>query len=127
MEVLNCGGKMVVNPNSWYIEYYFQGPDLRYNGTITRIPGNEVLEYIDAWKTNLNNYIKLKDSLRLDGEFVKQGEKNMVIRIGGYFDGVCLQSYHMRVQTVEQVNSIIETYAYANSKSIKVQEMLKSL
>ena len=32
-EGLKSGGQLIVTERDWYIEYYFPGPDLRYNGT----------------------------------------------------------------------------------------------
>lgn len=38
-EKLKSGGDLIVSSKSWYIRYYFPGPDLRYNGTFVNVPG----------------------------------------------------------------------------------------
>lgn len=41
-EALASGGKLNVTENGWYIKYYFNGPDLRYNGEFVTIQGSDV-------------------------------------------------------------------------------------
>ena len=49
-EKMKTGGELIVTANDWYIQYYFSGPDLRYNGTFVRLPGKEIDEYINAYR-----------------------------------------------------------------------------
>lgn len=126
-EILKSGGELVVSPNDWYISYYFSGPDMRYNGTWKRISSKEVDNYINAWKSNFDTYKQLKKELNLDGTFEKTGAAGMKISIGGYRDGVCIDSWHMNIRTQEQVDQIIQDYKNAKSKAIRIQEMLKQL
>lgn len=60
-EKLKSGGELKVSVNNWYIQYYFSGPDLRYNGTFVNIEGKDIDKYIGAWRTNFNKYLKLKE------------------------------------------------------------------
>ena len=94
-EKLASGGEMIVSENKWYLSYYFPGPDMRYNGTFKRINSSEINKYISAWKNNFATYLKLKSELTLDGTYEKIGEAGMKISIGGYRDGVCIDSWHM--------------------------------
>lgn len=126
-EKLKSGGELIVGKNDWHISYYFPGPDLRYNGTWKYISSKEIDKYIEAWKNNFSTYLKLKEELKLDGTFEKMGEAGMKISIGGYRDGVCIDSWHMNVRTQEKIDSIIEDYIKAKEKAIKIQEMLKQL
>lgn len=126
-EKLKSGGELIVTESSWYICYYFPGPDLRYNGTWKRIPSSEIDKYISAWKNNFSTYIKLKNELKLDGTFEKQGEVGMKISIGGYRDGVCIDSWNMNIRDQSKINQIICDYEMAKYKAIKIQEMLKTL
>ena len=41
-EALASGGELNVTENGWYIKYYFNGPDLRYNGEFVTMQGNYV-------------------------------------------------------------------------------------
>ena len=36
-EKLKTGGKLIVKNDNWYIQYYFPGPDLRYNGKFLNV------------------------------------------------------------------------------------------
>lgn len=40
-EALASGGELNVTENGWYIKYYFNGPDLRYNGEFVTMQGND--------------------------------------------------------------------------------------
>ncbi|OXL44805.1 hypothetical protein CFT61_03810 [Segatella copri] len=60
-EPLASGGELNVTEDGWYIQYYFNGPDLRYNGEFVTIQGNEVDNYIKASRVitkNLQNFRK---------------------------------------------------------------------
>lgn len=37
IEALASGGELNVTENGWYIQYYFNGPDLRYNDEFVTI------------------------------------------------------------------------------------------
>lgn len=54
-EPLASGDELNVTEDGWYIQYYFNGPDLRYNGEFVTIQGNEVDNYIKAYKSNYKN------------------------------------------------------------------------
>lgn len=126
-EKLKSGGELIVNQNDWYISYYFPGPDMRYNGTWKRISSKEIDEYIIAWEKNFATYLALKNELKLDGTFEKQGKAGMKISIGGYRDGVCIDGWHMNVRDQSKIEEIVCDYKTAKQKAIKIQEMLKSL
>lgn len=125
-EKLSSGGELVVNSESWYIEYYFSGPDLRYNGTFVRINGNEIDQYIQAWENNYKKYLVLKETIPENGEFNMCGEMGMSIRIG-WAEGVCLDFYHMPINSEEKLNQVISDYEYAKERAIKLQEILQKL
>ena len=126
-ESLKSGGNLIVSEKDWKIQYYFPGPDLRYNGTWKIIFSKDIDRYIEAWKNNFATYLKLKSQLSLEGTYEQIGEAGMKISIGGYRDGVCIDSWHMNVRTQEKIDAIIEDYLNAKKKAIAIQEMLKSL
>lgn len=125
-EELKSGGELKVSVNNWYIQYYFSGPDLRYNGTFVNIEGKDIDKYIDAWRTNFNKYLKLKETIPTGGKFDTNGLMGMSIRIG-WSEGVCLRSYHMPINNSAKLNQVIEDYEYAKERAIKLQELLRSL
>ena len=47
-EKLKTGGKLIVKNDNWYIQYYFPGPDLRYNGKFLSLDGNCIDNYISS-------------------------------------------------------------------------------
>ena len=59
-EPLPCGGKLKVTKSSWLIEYYFSGPDMRYNGDFVRVQSSQVDSYITALKDNWDKYCEMK-------------------------------------------------------------------
>ena len=126
-ERLSTGGELIVNENSWSISYYFPGPDRRYNGDWFTIRSNEIDEYIDAWQSNFEKYLDLKEVLSLDGTYETIGKKHMKISVGGYRDGVCIDRWHMNVRDKSRIDAIINDYRKAKDKAIKVQKLLRDL
>lgn len=126
-EPLQSGGYLIVKPNTWYIQYYFPGPDMRYNGTFKFISNKEIDFYINAWKNNFSKYKKLKSELDPLSSFNTQGELGMNIYIGGIMDGVCIDFYNMNVRTQEDLNKIINDYKKAKERASKIQELLLSI
>src|SRR5688500_4467141 len=98
-EKLPCGGTLKVTPGHWEIEYYFSGPDMRYNGTFVHVSDSKVEAYIHAFTENWEEYKKLKDSIPAGGTFSKRGKEGMMIHIGGFANGVCIESYHKPLTT----------------------------
>jgi len=127
VQSLKTGGKLKVSSSGWEIEYYFAGPDLRYNGTFKRIYGNEIDKYINAWRNNFKKYQDLRESIPSGGDFSTSGEMGMTIRIGGWRDGVCLTSYEMPLNTQKQIDDVIAEYENAKKTAKKLQQILKEL
>lgn len=100
---------------------------MRYNGTFKRISSKEIDKYIKAWRDNFAAYLKLKAELNFEGTFEKTGEAGMKISIGGYRDGVCIDSWNMNVRTQEMIDMIINDYMKAKEKAAKVQKMIGML
>ena len=59
-ESLPCGGKLIVRPRSWTIQYYFPGPDLRHRGEFKHIDGASIDKYIVAFRAAWQEYLKLQ-------------------------------------------------------------------
>lgn len=125
-EKLSSGGELSVTTKSWSINYYFSGPDRRYNGTFVTIPGSEIDKYIDAWKNNFNKYTELKQTIPPGGTFNAAGEMGMCIRIG-FSEGVCLRSYHMPIRTADKLNQVLFDYSFAKIRAQQIQRLLQSL
>ena len=126
IEKLKSGGELIVSVNSWYIKYYFSGPDLRYNGTFVEINGNEIDNYIQAWKNNFEKYLALKETISIGEEFNTMGYMGMSIRIG-FAEGVCLKSYHMPIKSRQKLEQVILDYLYAKERAKQLQSILKTL
>lgn len=129
-EKLESGGSLVVNDKDWFIEYYFPGPDLRYNGSFVRIPSKSIDKYIEAWKNNFATYVKLKELLNLDkdSKFQQSGEEGMIIRIGGIAEGVFIANgWTMNVTKKERIDKIINDYENSKERAIEIQKMLKTI
>lgn len=126
-EKLNSGGEFIVTEKDWRIEYYFLGPDLRYNGTRFSIPGMKIDRYITAWQNNFKKYLQLKSTFSLDGSYETIGEEGMRICVGGCREGVCIDGWHMNLNTQKKINEIVADYQKCKSKATTIQSMLKSL
>ena len=125
-EKLKSGGELVVSLYEWKIQYYFSGPDLRYNGTFIKIYGAEIDEYIDAWKSNFETYSSLKRKIAHGASFITIGKKKMPIRIGN-FSGVYLSGFCLPIKTSKELDRLIEDYKYAKQHATQIQKFLKTL
>ena len=125
-EKLKTGGELNVCVDSWHLYYYFPGPDYRYNGTSVYIDGQQIDSYIAAWKNNFSKYLKIKELIPQGGVAEYPGEQGMSIRFG-YTEGVCITSYHLPINTQEQLNAIIEDYENSKSKVEVIQSMLREI
>ena len=127
-EYLPSGGKLVVTVKHWHIHYYFSGPDLRYNGESIDIPGNQVDDYIAAWKENFEKYKELKASIPKKSEFKAYGKKGMLIAINSYFnEGVSLTYRGINIKTEHELKKLIDNYAFAKRRAVEIMELLKQL
>lgn len=126
-ERLASGGELIVSATDWKIKYYFPGPDRRYNGTFFEVPGKDIDKYISAWRSNYKKYLQLKGMFIENGTYETSGDAGMMIRVGGYFDGVSIFKWHMNVNTQMKINQIVKDYGMAKEKAIKIQALLKSL
>lgn len=126
-ESLPCGGTLKMYKDTWEIEYYFPGPDRRYNGTKANLPGSQLGLYAKAYEENWATYEKLKQALPQGGTLQKSGKMGMTIYIGGHFDGVCLRMYHMPVKTRQHLDVILESYRFAEERAKALRELLSTL
>lgn len=128
-ESLPCGGKLNVSETQWSIDYYFPGPDRRYNGTHTGLSGTMVFRYIDALNENWNEFKKISASLPEGSELSKVGILSMRIEISNYFKGIYLFGNILKlpISSEEQFKRIIESYKYALLRSPQMlDELFKS-
>lgn len=126
-ESLPTGGKLSVTRNSWNIDYYFPGPDLRFNGTFMSISGSDIDRYIKAFQSNWEQYEQLVSLVPDSGELTKEGRMGMPIRVGGALNGVYLKSYHMRFRTKQEIDRIITTYQNAKARAAQIQQFLRTI
>jgi hypothetical protein len=126
-EVLPCGGKLKVKKESWEINYYFPGPDLRHNGLFIVVPDKNIENYILAFRQNWEEFEELKSSIPTGGEFTKEGKMGMMIRIAKFSPGVCIKSYHMPINSLSHLELVLNGYNYASKRAQAVQQLLASL
>ena len=126
-EKLPCGGTLEVINQSWQVEYYFPGPDLRHNGEFFRIPGSSLEKYINALIANWTQFQALKAAIPYNGEFKTVGELGMCIQVGGYHEGVCLKSYHMPINTQTKLENVLASYRYALQRAPQVASLMEKL
>lgn len=63
----------------------------------------------------------------MNGEIKVNGDLNMTIYVGGYFNGVCINSYNMPIASEENLNNIIDSFTWAKKRAIDVMKMLKTI
>ena len=79
----------------------------------------------EAWKNNFSKYLQLKEILPKGGSSDYHGEMGMSIRIGGFNEGVCLQSYHLPIKTQAELSEVIDDYEGAKKKAALIQRILR--
>lgn len=132
-EPLTSGGELNVTEDSWYIQYYFSGPDLRYNGEFVTIQGNDVDNYIRAYKNNYKKLLELQKILPKDGSFTTKGECDMNISCGGnYHVGITISAWYNHLSqpcnfpivNEHDLNSVINDYEYCKLRAEEVSKLL---
>ena len=93
-EKTDCGATLKVNKKRWEIEYYYHGPDGRFNGAFFIIYSEEIEKYKQALINNFVTFTELKAVLPPDGEYSVDGEEGMKISVGKLFNGVSIHSYY---------------------------------
>ena len=129
-EPLSSGGKLVVDKDGWAIQYYFRGPDLRYNGEFITVFSHQIDDYIAAFELNFETYAKLKTTIPSNGNFETKGLCNMFIRIG-YGEGVDLShSFNHCNESVfpicnkAQLDMAIFDYKYSRERAQEITNLL---
>ena len=126
-ETLSTGGTLKVSKSAWEIRYYFPGPDGRYNGEFVSIHGLAIERHISALVENYAEYEQLKAMIPKGGDFSKPGKENMTIRLGRFWQGVCLRSHYMPIGSSAQLDSVIADYRYAAGRAPQIQNFLAAL
>jgi hypothetical protein len=126
-EELPCGGTLTVSAGGWSVEYYFPGPDRRYNGKCLSIKGDDVPKYIEAFQQNWQEHERLKTEIPEGGEYSTRGALSMMIYVGGYCDGVCISLDSLRVKSETELAKVIGSYQYALSRGPQLREVMKGL
>ncbi|MNI57732.1 hypothetical protein D3C73_1128130 [compost metagenome] len=123
-------GKLIVTKNSWHIDFYFSGPDMRYNGTFFKIASGSVEAYIEAYREAWKTYKEAKEKMLVSvgkGELKLIVKMNLNINVGGYFDGVCLTSYHMPLKSERSIEQFISSLRWAQERAEEVKKLLNTL
>jgi hypothetical protein len=122
-------GKLVVTASRWSIQFYFPGPDARYNGTSLHIAGADVRDYIEAYLENWKEYHSLKGLIPKGGAFQKEGKKNMSINIGSsgiYGDGVCIYRWYMPINKLKDLEALVSCFWECIEKAEEIMQWLKT-
>jgi len=128
-ESLESGGNLVATPEDWNIQYFFPGPDFRYNGKFVTITSFEVENCIKGFINNYKKYIELKqqfNDLNID-ELTMEGEAGMNICLGKYRSGVCIREKYLPNSDEKSLRQIIKDYAYCLDFGPKIVDFLKDM
>ncbi len=124
-EDLPCGGTLKVYKNSWHIQYFFSGPDRRYNGTFKYIHDSEVDEYIFALRSNWSEYVRLREATPKGGSLTIDGKMGMSIHVGGVLKGVCMFGFHKPIYSSYKLEQIIKGYYKAMERSQEIRALMR--
>lgn len=91
------------------------------------VPGAQVESYISTFRQNWEDFERLKSSIPVGGEFVKEGQMGMMIRIGKFSQGVCIKSYHMPISSKNHLESVISSYNHDSERAKIIQKCLAHL
>ena len=123
-EKIAFGGTLKVEQRSWSIQYYFPGPDARYNGDFVAIYSSQIEVYIKAFKENYAKFEELKKTIPSKAEFQMDGKMGMTIRVNGYSTGVCLAGYRLNINSPNKLREIIQSYRDAQERAEHIQSIL---
>lgn len=118
--------KLHIRANSAEIQFYFPGPDLRYNGTFFTIHDYEIDDYIRAYRAN---WIKAKElyekAKELPGTTLRlSGERKMNIEATQNYFTIYLHQYHLPIKTEEGYQNIVEQLQIAK---LRIEEIRNKL
>ena len=129
-EKLKHGGTLVVSQTGWSIQYYFAGPDMRYNGEVISVSSREVPSYILAFERNYEKLQKLKNTIPSGGNFDIVGECGMHIGIGAY-NGVTIAKWYNQLQrgnipirNKSDLKIVVSDYEYCITKAEEISRLL---
>ena len=133
-ETLPCTGQLIVNPDGWYINYTFAGPDLRYKVHTIRIDSSEVESHIQALELAWKKYLELKQEYTLTQD--KQDLKSVTFKPGiyihlgyQYMEGISIASHSQSkmIQSEDYLQEVIQGLRYSIKKAKMVMTMLKTV
>lgn len=126
-EELKTGGKLIVKNDDWFIQYYFPGPDLRYNGTFLSLDGNCIDKYISSWKENFDKCKKLEKEIPENGSYDIEGKMGMYIHIHNGNGYVTLDRWHFPIYTEKELKNLLNEYAESKAKAKVIMESVSSI
>jgi hypothetical protein len=127
-EDLGDGGTLRVYATAWEVQYYFPGPDRRYNGTFVTYKDSEIPKLIDAYQWAYLRYQALKKSVVKGAELTISGTMGLTIRVGGrYWEGVCMNGYQSCVRDEESLKRKLQAYQRALERGPQLQKVLQGL
>lgn len=108
------------------IQFYFPGPDLRYNGTFFRIPEAEIDNYIKAYELNWQKALELHQKAQeLPCTVLKiSGEKGMNIEASQNSFTIYLHQYHLPIRSEEQYIEITQKLRIAKLRIEEIRDKL---
>lgn len=113
-ELVPLGGKLTACEAGYELSFYFPGPDLRYNGTLLKIDGALLQQYIAAWETNWRNYQAMRRTLP-SLAFTVEGELGMKMDASG------VRLYTLSVTTDDELSFMLSVFENALARGKELQ------
>ena len=122
----NPYGKLHVRAKSASINFYFPGPDARYNGTFFYIDELDIDKYIKAYQTNWELGVELQAKIQElpQSELRKTGDQSMNIRVTKTLVTLYIHQYCLPISSYEECKEMIKLFKLAKLRIDEIRNKL---
>ena len=119
-------GKLHIERNSASIQFYFPGPDARYNGTVYMISEDHIDQYIHALIENWKSAKQLHETAKNfpDAELKQTGLMDMRIVATSKYSSLCFFKYHLEIYSEERYQNVLNVLQMAKLRIVEVRSKL---
>jgi hypothetical protein len=105
---------LVATPSGYSLEMWLRGPDLRYSGKLLKIAGTGIDILIQNYRDAFARYEALV-ALNVGAE-MQERVGSLTVRVGGFNQGVCVDSYHHPIASSVALSAVISYLEAAKSR-----------
>lgn len=117
--------RLVVSPKDWWIQAYFPGPDLRYNGTSWSLAARDLRSYVKALRDAWTKLEELERVAPPGADLSTYAARNIKVVVKGYPGrGVTLHHHHGLIPTAERLDGVLQELEGLPEEAADVQRRL---